>query len=210
MAERSTAQVLARNVDEILSVATTSDAKFLAQISHELRTPLNGIIGVIDLMSREEDQSLESCDTYLRSLQQSCRTLLSVVNRLQDLSHLQTFPNYEANVIFDVRAVVTGISQAMQFHDKDSEDKTQLTISFDDRIPSTVKADLTKIQQTLVNLCTIAALVSKDHSVVIKVTLKYIDRSQCTCAFHIETAGMLDVFDVFEDKLLTIESINLF
>lgn len=210
MVQEGLPDVLSRNVDKILSKVTTSDSEFLAQISHELRTPLNGIIGVIDIMAREEDQDSDIHETYMRTLQQSCRTLMSVVNRLQDLSHLQTFPKREASVIFDLEAVVTGISQGMQYHHKDSVTMTQLSIDFDSRIPCTVKADLTKIQQTLGNLCRIAAFVSKTHCVTIDVTLKYLLGTHCTLTFQIKMENVDSNVDVFQPQLLTIESVDLF
>ena len=202
--------ILDKNIDRILTQSTTKDAQFLANISHEMRTPLNGIIGVIDLMSHQTD--LSSFEIYLKTLEQSCRVLLTVVNRLQNISDLQSDTPKANTLSFDLEAVVTGLAQTMQFYNDYSSESTQLDIKFDPRIPRTINADLTKIQQILTNLCTIAALISTDRYVVVEASLKYLDNKLCTIGFIIKS-GNISVEDNFRLKdtvLLDFDSNDLF
>lgn len=198
-------KILTQNIDEILSRTTTNNAEFLYNISHEMRTPLNGIIGVVDLMSHESINSKQTFEIYLTTLEQSCRSLLAVVNRLQDISNLQTTVDKDIvcerknNLTFDLQPVITGVSQNMQFFNDESHETTQLHVNYDKRIPRLIKADLTKIEQILSNLCTIGALISTDRYVTIDIDVKYLDKMQCTLKFSIKS-GSISVKENFELK----------
>ena len=174
-----------KNIKNIIDRASTSNNDFLATISHEMRTPLNGIIGVIDLISHETEN--DNFTLYVQTLEQSCRTLLSVVNRLQDISDLQTTNPISEGVDFDIRAILSGISENMQFLDSTSKETTQVEVCIDRRIPSNLKGDLTKIQQTLTNLVTIAANISKNHHSKINIRLKYHYNQQAIIHVQVET-----------------------
>ena len=169
--------VLQRNIDIILDKATNRNPSFLAAISHEMRTPLNGIIGIIDLMSR--GNCAEDLEMYLRTLEHSCRGLMSVVNRCQDLSGLQEASRVDDTLAFDLNAVVTGVSQVMQFYNDDSPETTQVHIVYDPRLPRVIKADLTRIQQVITNLCVVGGNASQDGYVNINLALRYLNNADC-------------------------------
>ena len=63
---------------------------FLTRLSHEFRTPLNAIIGYGELIeeeAREQDNQQLLCD--LVKIKQSSHHLLSLVNNLLDLAHIE-------------------------------------------------------------------------------------------------------------------------
>jgi len=199
--------VLAKNIQAILKRATTKDVNFLATISHEMRTPLNGIIGVIDLMTHQYEEqglNLDNFEIYMKTLEQSCRTLQSVVNRLQNISDLQSGETKENTLTFDLEAIVTGVSQTMQLYTFESKETTQVNISFDPRIPRLIKADLTKIQQILTNLCTVGALVNTNKQVDLRVSLLYLDKDQCTIGVVVKSGSITneEYFSLQEESLL--------
>lgn len=201
--------LLSENIDAILARATTKDANFLATISHEIRTPLNGIIGVIDLMSRRS--TCDDDELYLKTLEESCRVLMSVVNRCQDISYLQKDPNLSASIAFDLSAVVTGVSQALQYFNAQSKESTQLSIRLDPRIPRSVDGDLTKIQQTLTNLCIIAGNVG-DGYMTIDLTLRYLCAQDCIIHVTVKSSPVTSdhFLDLGDGRLLTLTNTDLF
>lgn len=156
------------NIDSIRNKAL--GMKFLGVVSHELRTPLNSLIGVIDLMQVDHmtyDQKL-----YIKTLEQSCSQLLSVVNRMQDLSALQSETQGMINNIpFDIVATITGIAESMQ-HLSNVGKGSQVKVTLDPALPRTVTADFTKIQQILSNLVTIAATSSQSRLATIETTFR--------------------------------------
>jgi signal transduction histidine kinase len=60
---------------------------FLANISHEIRTPMNAILGFSELLEGESLSNRQS--QYVRSIQQSGRSLLQLVSDVLDLSRLE-------------------------------------------------------------------------------------------------------------------------
>ena len=67
--------------------ANRAKSQFLANISHEVRTPLNGIMGMSHLlhMTPLVDEQLD----YLRHLDDSAQSMLSVINDLLDLTRIE-------------------------------------------------------------------------------------------------------------------------
>lgn len=146
------------NIDSIRAKAT--GMKFLGVVSHELRTPLNSLVGVIDLM--QADRMTHDQKLYIKTLEQSCSQLLSVVNRMQDLAALQSeTQGMTNNIPFDIVATVTGVAESMQHLSSSTGKGTQVEVNLDPSLPRTVNADFTKIQQILSNLVAIAATSSR-------------------------------------------------
>jgi CheY-like chemotaxis protein len=65
-------------------------SQFLANFSHEIRTPLNGIIGYVDLLSREEGKRLTAHGRRdLSTVRRNAKTLLALINDILDLSKIE-------------------------------------------------------------------------------------------------------------------------
>ena len=62
---------------------------FLANISHEIRTPMNAIIGASDIL-RDESLTNDERNEFASILNISSRSLLDLLNRIIDLSQLDS------------------------------------------------------------------------------------------------------------------------
>lgn len=136
----------------------TFGMQFLGTISHELRTPLNSLIGVIDLMQAEDmtgDQQI-----YIKTMEQSCTHLMTVIDRMQDLAALQSETSKTNVIPFDLVAVITGIADSLEHIHLGGAEVTRVDLDIDPRIPRTVTGDLTKVQQVIANLVAIATKAS--------------------------------------------------
>ncbi len=60
---------------------------FLANMSHEIRTPMNGLMNMVDLLA-DTPLTAQQQD-YLRTVQDSSKTLLAIVNDILDLSKIE-------------------------------------------------------------------------------------------------------------------------
>jgi signal transduction histidine kinase len=77
---------LAQARDEA-KTATASKSDFLASVSHEIRTPMNGIVGVLNLLKREQ-LSVEGRDLLSEAL--SCSEMLAqLINDVLDFSKME-------------------------------------------------------------------------------------------------------------------------
>jgi signal transduction histidine kinase len=86
---------LASRLEEARGVAQTAldvKARFLTVMSHELRTPLNGVLTVADILAAKMGEA--RLQPYVRTIQDSGKQLLRLVNDILDLSR-HGFENLE-------------------------------------------------------------------------------------------------------------------
>jgi len=70
--------------------ASRLKSQFLANMSHELRTPLNSIIGFSKvLLNRLDGELTERQEAYVRSVHNSSRHLLELINSILDFSRIE-------------------------------------------------------------------------------------------------------------------------
>jgi len=83
---------LNEQLDEARKEAETANkAKtvFLNNMSHDIRTPLNAIIGFANLMNKEKENVTVVTD-YLRKIRKSGDYLMSLINDVLDLAHIES------------------------------------------------------------------------------------------------------------------------
>ncbi len=80
---------LRSTTDNLQKLNETKD-KFISIISHDLRTPFSSIMGFTDLLLTEDDLTPEESKQYVRYIQESSKTMLSLVNSLLDWTRIQT------------------------------------------------------------------------------------------------------------------------
>lgn len=88
---------LQKKAEEELKVSTENLQKlnetkdrFISIISHDLRTPFSSILGFTDLLLQDDDLTNEERRQYITFIQDSSKTMLSLVNSLLDWTRLQT------------------------------------------------------------------------------------------------------------------------
>ncbi|KAJ3147750.1 hypothetical protein HDU89_005109 [Geranomyces variabilis] len=203
-----------QNVEQIK--AKTFGMEFLGQVSHNLRTPLNGLIGVIDLMQGEEMS--KSQRLYIKTLEQSCTHLLSVVSRMQDLAALQSGKPTNNIMAFDLKAIVTGVAESMQHMSIHTGRGTQVALDLDEKIPRSINGDLTKIQQVLANLVGVAAISSLAKYAALNASFEPLAGDKAKVHFAIKGVrtqtpkSLLEGFDLefsFDDLFRPLTSVNL-
>ena len=69
--------------------ANRAKSDFLANMSHEIRTPMNAIVGMCELILRDQDIS-ESVRESCFNIQSSGRSLLSIINDILDFSKIES------------------------------------------------------------------------------------------------------------------------
>ncbi len=128
--------------------ANRTKSEFLAVVSHELRTPLNGILGFAELLTLEMENP-EHAD-YARTIHESGKHLLSVVNDLLDLSKIEAGRMELSLTPVALRPL---IEEVAGLHRGDAAAKRlAFALDLDDALPESVDADATRLRQVLNNL----------------------------------------------------------
>jgi PAS domain S-box-containing protein len=80
---------LQKSADELKELNEAKD-RFISIISHDLRTPFSSILGFTDFLLNDKDITEDKREQYVRYIQESAKSMLSLVNSLLDWTRLQT------------------------------------------------------------------------------------------------------------------------
>jgi len=80
---------LKSTTENLMKLNNTKD-KFLSIVSHDLRTPFTSILGFTDLLLTDEELTGDEKRQYIGFIQDSAKSMLSLVNSLLDWTRLQT------------------------------------------------------------------------------------------------------------------------
>ncbi|HEX3157557.1 MAG TPA: response regulator [Gemmatimonadaceae bacterium] len=139
--------VLAKNAAEAANAAKSG---FLANMSHELRTPLNAIIGYSEMLIEDaEDTSAADLVPDLDRIRQSGKHLLGLINDVLDLSKIEAGKMELFLEKFDVAELLTGAAMTVRPLFDRNGNTLDLRLGANLR---TMRADLTRVRQILLNL----------------------------------------------------------
>ena len=95
-----------RDAKEAAEAANIAKSQFLATMSHEIRTPMNGIMGMAQVLLMPGIGESERLD-YTRTLLESARTLLKLLNDILDLAKIESGKIVLESVEIDPAQIMT-------------------------------------------------------------------------------------------------------
>ena len=81
-------------------------------MSHELRTPMNGVVGMIELMDREETD--EEKKEKFKTVRESAVSLLGIIDDILDTSNMEAGKLSLSSSPTDVRSHVTAVVASLR------------------------------------------------------------------------------------------------
>ena len=158
-------QNLKASVEEARN-ADRSKADFLANMSHEIRTPMNAIVGMCELILREDinEEVRENCI----NIQHSGRSLLGIINDILDFSKLNSGKAELVNDTFNIGSVINDVMNMANTRKGDK--RIELIVRIDPEIPKGLVGDEMRIRQVIINLMTNAIKFTDEGCVVLKIT----------------------------------------
>lgn len=166
--ELAVAKANAEDAARAAEAANLAKSRFVAHISHELRTPLTTVLGYSEIL---EEDALEHGNpamvTDLRKIHQAGTHLLGLVNTVLDLSKVEAGRMDLCVEVFDLRELLNEVVSAM----RPAILKNGNTLTIDAPPgPFTMRADLMKMRQILLNLVSNAAKFTRHGSIQIQLS----------------------------------------
>lgn len=136
--------------NEELEQFSRSKDHFFSYISHEIRTPINTIIGLNEMILRE-DVSKEVAEDA-QNVMNAGKVLLSLVNDILDIAKIENKKMEIIPVEYNVGELFLELVQLVSVQVK--EKKLELMLHLDEGLPSVLCGDEKRIRQVILNLLT--------------------------------------------------------
>jgi PAS domain S-box-containing protein len=186
-----------KNAERILlgakekAVETTQlKSEFLANMSHEIRTPMTGILGMLDLVPREEVSQKQR--SYLENARKSANALMDIINDILDLSRLEAGRmsiSISAVNVLDILNQVTSLLDPLA-----QEQGLTLKTRIAENTPQITMIDGSHLRQILLNLVGNALKFTSEGQIVISV---HPDAERSVLHFAVEDTGV----GIADDKI---------
>ncbi len=166
--DRMRAELELIGAKEAAESASRVKSSFLANMSHELRTPLNAIIGYSEILLEDAtDRGDQASIGDLEKIQAAGKHLLGLINDILDLSKIEAGRMdvyleqvFLSRLVDDVKTIVEPMM---------TKNGNTLVIACPPDIGS-LRTDLTKLKQSLINLLSNAAKFTKQGTVTLRLT----------------------------------------
>lgn len=151
--------------------ANMAKSSFLANMSHEIRTPINAILGMNEMILREEkDPAIRG---YAGNIQASGNSLLSIVSDVLDISKIESGKLEIIPVDYEVNSLISDCCDMAAGRAKAKE--LELLVECADNVPMKLCGDETHIRQIIMNLLTNAVKYTEKGTVKLIVSGRFTD-----------------------------------
>ncbi|MBE5924423.1 MAG: response regulator [Lachnospiraceae bacterium] len=152
--------------NEILNLAQQSKDQFLANMSHEIRTPMNAIVGMSELIMREDINP--KVEQYCHNIETSGQNLLAIINDILDFSKIESGQMRLVNEPYSISSIVNEVVNMAVF--RRSYKDISIIVDMRPDIPNRLEGDEVRIKQVLTNIVTNAVKFTKQGYVFISVS----------------------------------------
>ncbi|MCM1183023.1 MAG: DegV family EDD domain-containing protein [Roseburia sp.] len=171
--------------EEIERIARSKDT-FFANMSHEIRTPINTIIGLNEMILRE-DISDEIAENAI-NIQNASKMLLTTINDILDLSKLESGKMEIVPAQYEISSMFSDLVNLIwiRAHQKELEFK----VDIDHDIPSMLYGDEVRIKQVITNMLTNAVKYTETGSVTLSAKGERLSADELLLRISVEDTGI--------------------
>ena len=164
-----------------------SQNRFFSSMSHEIRTPINSILGLNEIILRQEDAS-EEIKKDAGNIQGAGKMLLALVNDILDISKIEAGKMDIIPVNYNVPSMISEIVNMIWLR---AEQKgLKFNVEIDPTIPQELFGDEVRIKQILVNLLNNAVKYTSEGTVTLHIEKENIKDEKVRIIFSVSDTGM--------------------
>lgn len=183
--ERQLKQQLEAAAKEAKAANEAKD-RILANTSHEIRTPMNTIVGMAEVLLRDETD--EKKIAYLNNIKTAGEHLLEIVKDILDFSKIESGKVEMVPAIYDIRARIDALEKLLR--ERIGNKNIDLLIDVDENIPKYLYGDATRIRQVIINLVNNSIKFTKDGFIKFTVKMLEMTDSEITEYVSVEDSGI--------------------
>ncbi len=179
--------------------------KFLANISHEIRTPINTIMGMDEMILREDATNVPkgyfmSMMNYAWDIKNASESLLGLINDLLDMSKIESGKMHLVEQEYDVADMLRSIAAMIRV--RSTQKELTFDVIIDEILPRRLYGDEGKIKQVVLNLLTNAVKYTSVGGFALYVSMTERENNMAKLLFSVKDTGM-GVKEEDLDKLFT-------
>ena len=160
--------------------------QFLANMSHEIRTPMNSILGMTNILRKNDHNKTQ--EKYLDAIAQSSENLMVILNDILDLSKLEAGKIELESKLFNLNDELKIVEDILKYRAR--EKGITLKCKVQDGVPGWIIGDPTRLNQVLINLIGNAIKFTEKGAVTGSVRVKEQDQQQAVLEFDIIDSGI--------------------
>ncbi|WP_242826974.1 hybrid sensor histidine kinase/response regulator [Butyrivibrio sp. MC2013] len=173
--------------------ANKAKTRFLANMSHEIRTPINTIMGMNEMIMRENASGVPkgyylAMFNYSMDIRNASEALLSLVNDLLDMSKMESGKMHLVEQDYDSVDMLRSI--VAMIRPRSTEKELGFDVVIDEILPVKFYGDSGKIKQIVLNLLTNAVKYTAKGGICLTVSMDERQDDKAVVRFSVKDTGM--------------------